>query len=171
MSNIYFSSDLHLGHKNIIRLCNRPYKHLHEMNEGIIDNFNSIVNKDDTVYLLGDIIWGGVNWATTCLNRLNGKLVLIRGNHDKGTLKVPERFESIHNLHETSIDGQRVIMCHYPMLEWAGSYRRAIHLFGHSHGNLNKKYWGKGTGRYDVGVDSNNYKPITLKQVKDILNA
>jgi calcineurin-like phosphoesterase family protein len=81
---VYFTSDLHLGHESVIRMQNRPFENAEEMNEALIKNYNSVVHKDDTVYILGDIAHRiGVTYANELISRLNGKKYLIKGNHDK----------------------------------------------------------------------------------------
>lgn len=81
---IYFTSDLHLGHEAVVRMQNRPFANADEMNRVLIENYNSVVHKDDTVYLLGDICFRiGVEKANELIASLKGKKYLIRGNHDK----------------------------------------------------------------------------------------
>ena len=81
---IYFTADLHLGHTNIIKLSDRSFDSVEQMNETLIDNINSVVNNKDTLYLLGDISHKiPVEEANTLIKRINGRKILIRGNHDK----------------------------------------------------------------------------------------
>ena len=81
---IYFTSDLHLGHEAVIRMQNRPFANADDMNRVLIGNYNSVVHKDDTVYLLGDICFRiGVEKSNELISSLKGKKYLIRGNHDK----------------------------------------------------------------------------------------
>jgi calcineurin-like phosphoesterase family protein len=161
--NTYFTSDTHLQHANIIKYCNRPFKNVDEMDETIITNWNSIVKHDDLVYHLGDIGFGDIK---NVLRRLNGKIVLIRGSHDKSALAVPERFESTSSLLEIKIDRQYITLCHYAMRSWPRSFHGSWHLFGHSHGRLPPL--GKS---FDVGVDNHNFYPWSLDEIKEKINS
>lgn len=80
---IYFTSDLHFGHENIIKYCNRPFNSVEEMNEGLIELWNSVVDPNDTVWILGDLVMGRVNESLKHVERLNGFKVLFCGNHDR----------------------------------------------------------------------------------------
>ena len=81
---IYFTSDLHLGHNAVINMQNRPFVDADEMDRVLIANYNSVVHKNDTVYLLGDICFRiGVDKANELIASMNGKKYLIKGNHDK----------------------------------------------------------------------------------------
>ena len=79
---VFFTSDTHLYHGNIIRFCNRPFKDVDMMNETIISNWNNTVGQDDIVFHLGDFCLGGSAEWTKMLDRLNGRIYLIMGNHD-----------------------------------------------------------------------------------------
>ena len=79
---IYFIADTHFNHTNIIKYCNRPFNNTHEMNEYIIQKWNSVVKKDDTVYHLGDVGFGSLQEVKNLVERLNGTKILLRGNHD-----------------------------------------------------------------------------------------
>ena len=81
---IYFTSDLHLDYPKVIKNRNRPFDTVEEMNETLIANYNSLVSKKDTVYLLGDLTQKlEPQEANSLLSRLNGKKTLLIGNHDK----------------------------------------------------------------------------------------
>lgn len=79
---IYFIADTHFNHPNIIKYCNRPFKNTYEMNEYIIQKWNSVVKKDDTVYHLGDVGFGSLQEVKSLVERLNGTKILLKGNHD-----------------------------------------------------------------------------------------
>ena len=105
----YFTSDLHLGHRNIIRLCNRPFATIEEMDETLIRNWNAKVTNGDTVYILGDLLFRNEKPAEEYLKQLKGKKHLIIGNHDRDWVKkcnLEDFFESVNNLHFIS-DGKR----------------------------------------------------------------
>lgn len=163
---IYFTSDLHLGHKGIISLKKRPFDHVAEMNHVIIDNFNACVHTDDTVYFLGDICHRlSVESANEMIASLKGKKYLIRGNHDK---KYDENlFLGITDFKEIAVNGNNISLMHYPMLSWPKSHRGSIQLHGHVHGDKNGNIMNREQGimRYDVGVDANMFLPVSIKQI------
>ena len=83
MSKIYVTSDTHFSHANIIKYCNRPYSSIEEMNQSLVENWNSVVNKNDLVIHLGDFAWGRtIQSIKQHLDKLNGNKILILGNHD-----------------------------------------------------------------------------------------
>ena len=129
---IYFTSDLHLGHEAVIRMQNRPFENADEMNRMLIENYNSVVHNNDTVYLLGDICFRiGVERANDIIASLKGKKYLIRGNHDK---KYDENlFEEVRDFMTISADGFHISLMHYPMLSWPRSHYGSIMLHGHIH--------------------------------------
>ncbi len=165
----WWTADPHLGHANIIKHCDRPFKDVDEMDRRLIENWNSIVSDDDTVYLLGDVALGSANKILRYLGQLNGKIHLIAGNHDKAVLKgtCAARFESISTLLEIwAGEKQKIVMCHYPMLTWNKSNRGAWQLHGHCHGTLTVTSDAK---RLDVGVDCHEFKPISFDRIKRIM--
>jgi calcineurin-like phosphoesterase family protein len=83
---IYFTSDLYLGHANIIKHCNRPFEDVSKMDDALIDNWNMRVHRDDTIYIVGDLMFR-VKSPENCLERLKGKKHLVVGNHDKQWIK------------------------------------------------------------------------------------
>ena len=94
---VFFTSDTHFNHTNIIQYCQRPFKSTDEMNEAMIDNWNSVVGEDDTMFHLGDFCLGGAEEWNKILNRLNGRIYLILGNHDLKNIRhgFIERFEHV----------------------------------------------------------------------------
>lgn len=140
---IYFTSDLHLGHENIVSVCKRPFDSVDEMDKIIMEIWNNTVADDDTIFILGDFCWRmsskAIYWYLT---HLRGNKILILGNHDRGkfpeTLKVYDGFINIKIVDPDGMDGvekgyQRLTLCHYPMLSWYQSHRGAWQLFGHWH--------------------------------------
>lgn len=157
---IFFTSDHHFGHANIIRLCKRPFTDLHSMNEAMTARWNAVVAPKDAVYHLGDFALGD---HRPYLQRLNGSKILIPGNHDKHYLKAGWD-DILCGLHEEKVEGVDLVLCHYALRVWRGSHRGALHLYGHSHGNL------PGDDHCtDVGVDVWNFTPVTLTEIKDRL--
>ena len=91
---IYFTSDLHLGHRAAINMCERPFENAEEMNRVLIQNINARVHKDDTLYILGDLAHRTpVEQVNEWIAKINGKKILIKGNHDKNYY--PSLFEGI----------------------------------------------------------------------------
>lgn len=160
---IYITSDLHLGHTNIIRLCGRQFSSIEEMDEKLISNMNRRVYPNDELWILGDFCFRNSNNASAYLRRINGKKHLIIGNHDsEETIKAPE-WSSVQHYKELKYNHQKLIMFHYPMLAWNGSFHGSMHLFGHEHGNLSKEIIRPRS--MDVGVDSNNFMPWSIDEI------
>lgn len=170
--SIYFTSDLHLNHKSCISMCERPFDNIEEMNKVLIDNINERVHKNDTLYILGDVTnKGTVASANELISQIRCKnLYLIEGNHDK---KYDETlFKEIHKLSEIHVGAggknYSITLCHFPMMSWYKSRHGSIHLHGHIHsrGNeYNLQMKEEGIRRYDVGIDANNYKPVSLEEI------
>ncbi len=179
---IWFTSDLHFGHNNIMRFCNRPWKSIEEMDEGLIKNWNSVVGENDIVFNLGDFAFAP-NWRwKEILERLNGVHYLIMGNHDCSRYPGDSIMSLFHNVSQQmilKIDNRTVYLNHYPFLCYGGSWRtpdNAIYaLYGHVHSGPNNI--GRDRSRlvhlfpyqYDVGVDNNNYTPVSWDKIQDII--
>lgn len=131
----YFISDTHFGHFNIIRFDNRPFTTLEEMDYKLIENWNSTVNKDDTIYILGDFSWYKADKTAEILKQLKGHKRLIKGNHDKflHNAECKKQFDSVVDYDEITIDNKKVILSHYPITFFNGHYHNTIHLYGHVH--------------------------------------
>lgn len=175
----FFTSDTHFNHANIIRFCNRPFKDVEQMNEVMITNWNNAISKDDTVFHLGDFCLGSAAEWTKILDRLNGKIYLIMGNHDLKNIRQGfiSRFEHVAMQMRIEIGKKRIYLCHYPFLCFEGSYKDDVwQLFGHVHTRRSNS--GIDAGRlqylyptqYDVGVDNNNFTPVSFGQVKRIID-
>lgn len=181
--NLFFTSDIHFFHRNIIDYCNRPWDTVEEMNEGIIRNWNSVVRHDSTVFIIGDLAMGGRSKGpllAKILARLNGNKYLVPGNHDTYVLESPECLEHITvlpQLYEIRIPDpdakkgrQRVVLCHYAMKVWNRSHHGTWHLYGHSHHTMPPDYNIKA---FDVGIDGPgyDYKPLSYAQVQNLMLA
>lgn len=181
---IYFTSDLHIGHANIIKLDGRPFETIQEMDKEIIRRWNNKVDEEDTVYILGDILWKSKNnEAYDIINSLHGKKILIIGNHDSFLLKNKKAlslFESVKDYDDIVIelnDGtiKRCILSHYFIPMYDGHFYGTIHLHGHSHVSkeadieleiaqkLNES--GFPNKIYNVGCMYWNYEPVTLDEI------
>ena len=138
---IWFTSDTHFGHHNIMKFCpdTRKYKNADEMDEAMIAKWNSQVAYNDTVYILGDVFFHNVTNALRIIRRLNGIKHLIWGNHDQVIKKNPElqaEFASIQHYLDMYIDDVFVVLFHFPIFEWDKMHRGSYHLYGHVHGKV-----------------------------------
>lgn len=159
---IFFTADLHLGHRNIIKYCNRPFANEDEMTEKIVSNWNATVSKNDNIYVLGDFSFAGPRIGTI-FAKLNGHKFLVKGNHDDNhCTRLP--WVWVKETHELKIDADSVWLSHYPHRSWNKSFHGAYHFFGHTHGHLED--YGRST---DVGVDSWNFTPVSFTQLQDKL--
>lgn len=169
----FATSDSHYGHRGIIQLCNRPFKDLDEMHETLIKNWNAIVPKDGHVFHLGDVGFKGKpSKLREILDRLNGKIYLITGNHEKDATdaKCRDRFEWIDKYEMVRVNlgdekFQDIFMCHYAMLTWNKSHTGNVwQLYGHSHGNLPEEV---DLASFDVGVDCWDFQPLSFSQIAE----
>lgn len=162
----WFTSDLHLGHSNIIEYCRRPFLTKDEMNGVLIARWNSVVQPWDVVYVIGDFaMTGSAPLIDGWLYQLSGAKILIRGNHDnKRVLKKVKGWVAIHEMLDLDFNEARVRMCHYRLLDWRGP---SIQLHGHSHSNAPVT----SQHTYDVGVDPNDYRPISLSHIVSTIRA
>ena len=171
----YYISDLHFGHYNIIKLCNRPFTTVEEMNETLIKNWNDTITDNDTIYVVGDFAFLDVEKALAIRNRLKGKIVLIEGNHDIKNLKNPKfrtAFDEVHQL-LTIVDhiddkDYMIALCHYPIVEWNGYFRNSYHIFGHIHNNTRNKSYEivrNEPRALNCGCEITNYRPMTLEEL------
>lgn len=164
----FFTADLHLGHRNVIKYCNRPFTTADEMDEAIISNWNATLAPRDFVYIIGDVGMTNAERLYSLLKRMNGIKILIYGNHDKvirNSTKIRDLFHETHEFLERyfHVDGQKVlfVMCHYAMRVWNKSHHGSVHLYGHSHGTMPDA----GNRSMDVGMDPHSMLPVSLEQV------
>ena len=169
---IFYISDPHLGHENIIKHCNRPFSCADEMDEAIIENWNTRVTNGDTVRIMGDLMFRNRKHPEEYLSRLKGKKHLIVGNHDKAWMKkvdLSRWFESVEMM-TFFIDGDRKItMCHYPMMSWPFSNHGGWMIYGHIHENTNMDYWpliARNDHMLNAGVDINGFAPVTFEEMQ-----
>ena len=164
MGKIFFTSDTHAWHSNIIRHCNRPFANAGEMTCALPDNINKMVGVHDTLYHLGDFAWRDTKSWTTFRNMIKCEHIhLVAGNHDKQKYKVRHLFSSISDYKEIYINDIPVIMFHYPIATWNKRRYDSIHLFGHCHGT----FLDPPKNSIDVGVDCHNFCPISWEEVLD----
>lgn len=174
--NIWFTSDTHFYHEGVIRFCRRPFADVGEMNEELIRRWNQTVPPDGIVFHLGDFCVGKPrNWESV-LSALNGNIYLILGNHDMKNLNrgFMLRFASVTQQMSIEVDRQSIVLNHNPFLCYGGAYRNTWQLFGHVHSG---PYKNNGLDiprlemlfplQYDVGVDNNDYRPISFLEVRN----
>lgn len=169
---VWFTSDHHFGHENIIKYCKRPFESAVEMDETLIRNWNQKIMPDDIVFHLGDFTLGDA--ANRYFGRLNGRVYFLKlfWHHDKRWLNKNTVFmtkkwyvEFLPPIHIIYVQGLQernlpITLIHYPLAEWEASHHGALQLHGHSHGNHS------GGGRLlDVGIDCHEYFPISLGEV------
>jgi calcineurin-like phosphoesterase family protein len=182
--NIFFTSDTHFFHSNVIKFDNRPFNDVEEMNETIIENWNNKVPKDGVVFFLGDLSFKSFKQTEEIFSKLNGTIHVINGNHDRWKVVKNLNIASIQNMLEIKVldssvenhrfDGRQPIsLCHYPLLVWDKHHAGSWHLHGHCHHNLVNN--GQHTEYYkrkviDVGTNGHNYTPLSYDDVKNIMN-
>jgi len=171
---IWFTSDFHLGHENIIKYCDRPFANAKEMDKTILDNFFSMVKKGDTVFFLGDLSFHeDVIKSTLMAIAMAGiDFNVIVGNHDNADAIARFSYhqfkKNVYSMLDTEIEGQPITLCHYPMLTFNRSHYGAWQMYGHHHNggfhkNIPPAVMGK---KINVGVDIWNFKPISWENVK-----
>ena len=165
--SIFFVSDTHFSHVNVLKHCGRPFKNIEEHDEEIIRRWNNKVSKKDTVYHLGDFTFKSSKHVREFTNRLNGRIVLILGNHDQGNPQITEVFGQCPQILRIKYYKQRIILSHYQLANWQGKNRDIMpswSLWGHAHGTtpLHKIE----PRSMDVGVDSNNFTPLSFEEIK-----
>lgn len=164
--NTWITSDLHLSHTNILKYNPkyRQYGDVDEMNEAIVAGWNAQVQPDDLTYILGDVAFCNPKKATEFMKRMNGRKILIEGNHDRKLVKdaaFRACFEEIHVYHEVSFDSVKICMFHYPIFDHNGSAHGSLMLHGHRHGNPTNI-----PGRImDVGFDATGFVVSNLSEV------
>lgn len=176
MKKIFFTSDNHWYHKNILKYSNRPFADVNEMQYVMRNKWNETVGQDDKVYMLGDVGFSDGDKLATYIKSLNGEKHLILGNHDRNITKNRKTFNekvfrSIKSYNEININGQFIVLSHYAMRVWNKSHYGSWMLFGHTHGQLSP--YGKSV---DVGVDSPfitgeaPYRPFSFDEIKTFMD-
>lgn len=144
MSNkIFYISDAHISHRKVIDMDERPFRTIEEHDEAILNNWNSVVGKNDLVCTLGDMHWGKSDEVYEFVKQLNGRKMVIRGNHTlkKFPSKLCNLFEDVCDYKEIKDNGRRVILSHYPILFYRGDYDpNTFHLFGHVHETIENDF-------------------------------
>lgn len=183
MGKVFFTSDIHFGHENVIRFDGRPFATVEEMDAELIRRWNAKVGKGDLVYVLGDFIWKTRNEdAPSLIKSLNGQIILIKGNHDRflHNAKAKAALAGVKDYDDICVtleDGtkKRCVLSHYFIPMYNGHFYQGIHLHGHSHftdeadfkvdfaAKLNAE--GIRNEIYNVGCMYWNYEPVTLDEI------
>lgn len=176
-SKLFFTSDTHWSHFNIARLCNRPFNSRKEMDEGLIANWNKVVPEDGIVIHCGDFMLPhkiGYKEYSKYVSRLNGTIYLTRGNHDRIDLGNYDNKLIVSDCLYIQVEKTLIYAQHYPCLAFKGD----IQAFGHIHTLSDGAVHGLDSdvvsklkfNQYDVGVDQNDYTPISYNQLINIIN-
>lgn len=165
INNIWFTSDPHFLHPKIVDICGRPISK-EDHDEWLISRLNSKVKKTDTIYFLGDISMASKEKTEKILHRLHGNKILIPGNHDDN-IKTSTLFSEIKMIKDFTFNSEsypniHIVLCHYPIASW----NRKVHGSWHLHGHTHARFQNSGLS-FDVGVDAQNYYPISLEEVMD----
>ena len=157
----WFTADLHLGHANIIKHCDRPFSDADDMDRALIANWNSVVGPKDRVYVLGDFAYKNRGATEAYLKKLRGRKTLVWGNHDSKPGRNASGWAEATPYLEIKLDGFFICLFHYACRVWNKSLHGSLMLYGHSHGALPGN-----SQSLDVGVDCWGYRPVTLDEIR-----
>lgn len=165
MANVFFTSDHHFGHKNIIDFESRPFSDVEQMNEIMIESWNSVVGKDDKVFHLGDFSFLNKEATRNIVARLQGYKILILGNHDRGRTRswwLDVGFDEVSEY--AVIYKDFFFLSHEPM--YMNKHMPYVNVHGHIH---NQKY--EGNHHFNICVEHWDYKPLSFEQIRDAVVA
>ncbi len=167
---IYYTADLHLGHAKVVSFDKRPFKSIEEMDRTLIANWNSRVTDEDQVYIAGDLIYKSKKPPEWYLKQLRGIKYLVIGNHEKTILESEKAcgcFAAIDKMMHISDGQKQICMCHFPIVEWNGYFRRHYHIFGHIHNARNRAYevMKEEPRALNAGCMLNRYMPVTFEEL------
>ena len=161
---IYFIADTHFNHANIIKYCNRPFKNTYEMNEYIIKKWNSVVKEADTVYHLGDVGFGSLQEVKSLVERLNGRKILLRGNHDFKIGVNAWKEIGFLEVYKKKIILDNLLLTHAPTEEVE---ENQINIFGHIHDKpLDERFNKK--NHICVSCDVVDYIPVSISKIESV---
>ena len=172
--SVWFTSDTHFGHRNILKFCEktRPFESASEMDAALIRNWNAKVQPNDIVFHLGDFSFGNLTHTKNVLEQLNGRKILIYGNHDqviRDNQSAQDYFEACVDYLRVKIDETTVCLMHFPIFSWDCKGHGSFHLHGHTHA----AYLNGMKGRFlDVGVDARSDQGVwSWAEIRERLNA
>lgn len=173
-----YIADWHYGHGDVISSDTRPFRDLEHMHSELIGRWNMAVEPEDTVYCLGDMFFCEPSEACAVLDKLNGKKILVRGEHDTvDDLDLMRRFDMVTDYLEIDDAGRNVVLCHYPIPCFNGHLQNQYHLYGHVHltfehgftleNRHHMEFLGFGCNMYNVGamILDMDYTPRTLDEI------
>lgn len=161
---IYFISDTHFSHNNIIKYCNRPFNNVNEMNEVLINNWNSVVTNNDIVYHLGDFCLANNEEIKNIFDKLNGKKILIRGNHDRKSVKFYENIGFVVLTKPPIImEEYKLMLSHHPLQD-SKILDGYINIHGHIHNKDIDKAYNKDK-HINISVEVTDFKPVILDEI------
>jgi calcineurin-like phosphoesterase family protein len=187
MATVWFTADLHLGHANIIKYCLRPFlsaaeeeralrdprgrwrvsdETVQRHDDALLNVINGVVQERDTLWIVGDFCWGGLDRGRRYRDRIRCPNVhLVWGNHDQRSLR-PLFGEAIEQ-GIIRVEGQEIWLNHYPMRSWNKNFHGSWHVYGHVHARLVQEdeanpWW----LTKDVGVDACAYQPLSFDQLR-----
>jgi calcineurin-like phosphoesterase family protein len=162
----FFTADEHYGHKRIIEYCSRPFATIEQMDAEIIKHHNEKVKQNDMVIHCGDFtLKHRFEEGCAYAHQLNGEHIFLRGSHDRWL----EKQIGFHERWEKKIGDVYVVADHYPGRVWARSHYGSIQVYGHVHSGLSHTKLKPLKNQYDVGVDNNNFYPVSLDELKEII--
>ena len=170
---IFITSDQHFRHERIRILAARSARNTEEMDQKMLEAWNQTVRPNDLVYHLGDLAWGDANTVIPLILRLNGTICMIAGNHDRWLKDCPDeifqsgKLELLPALYKIKYNKTKLWLCHYPLRCWEGSFKGAMHLYGHAHGNIEPERLPRSM---DVGVDAAGIYPLFIGDIWTKLN-
>lgn len=175
----FYIADTHFGHRSVLAFDGRPFADVEEMDRTMIQWWNSRVQRDDHVYIVGDFAYRSELPEEWYLERLKGRKHLIIGNHDKRLLKnekAMSHFEEVDKMLHVPDSGNQICICHFPLAEWNGFYKGSHHIHGHIHNRTDDAYAFMKTREraYNAGCMLHNYAPATfaeLMQAKKMMQA
>lgn len=168
---LYYIADTHFGHESILKMCDRPFDSIDQMNASLIAAWNQRVTGNDKVYILGDLFFRCAD-PEPILGQLKGRKHLIVGNHDASWMHkvdLKKYFVGVDSFLEIS-DGVRAItLCHYPLVTWKHKLRTYM-VHGHIHNDTTSDYFPLIAGRermLNAGVDINGFRPVTFEEMQE----
>ncbi len=193
LKKLFFTSDWHIGHQNVLKFDSRPFQDLNDMHRVLINNYNASVGISDICYFLGDMGLTNSGTLKSVIKQLNGIKILVLGNHDKGTNAMYEAgFDVVMNSATLYIANERVTLSHCPLPgiprensegmrgakeheNWHGESRHfeymvpnegQFHLHGHIHSPNSGRSQKILDKQFDVGVPANKYRPVSISEIE-----
>ena len=158
----WFTADTHFGHAGALSLYRRPFASVAEMNAAMIERWNAAVRAENEVWHLGDFaLRTSAEAAAGLLRQLHGHKHLVTGNNDTPEIAALPDWASVQAYAELSVEGRRLVLCHYAFRTWNGMAKGALNLHGHSHGRLKSL-----PRQTDVGADCWEFRPIAARQLR-----